>query len=837
MPERAHRTRLPRVPSVFCPTPAAEAVIRHLPALVVLRAPRGYGKTSTVAYWLRSGALDDRSVAWLTVPDGTGGDTLWAAVHDALVGAGVASPASVPDLDAVDEALRRLTRRLVLVIDGLHQVADVGVDPELVELAQVHELLHLVVTTRLERPIVSIGPATVDATVLDVPELRLAAEETTLLAGRLGLVLSPEEIDRVIREYAGWPALVRAALLETRRTSDGRLVTDAAAIARYTALIVADQERAEWRDVLTALAVPYPMHPGDLDVLVDDPAQLPLADVIMQSSYTDSRDDGTSSYPHGLRQALLENLRADSPERFRELNRRLGRRRREQRLAGEALTYALRAEAWPLVLGILEDHWAELLVRNPDAVQAAVRAMPRELVASSARLVVARDYVLDRDTAHQAEAALRGGLLTPGSPLPVRSLTTTQRLALRFDGTPSFGAAEILLGRLDSSLADGGDAQHDPDVERAIPELLTQWALSMLHANDGVRAAYGFALACYEAVRLGDSAAAREAAHGTALAMALLGHTRSADAWGTYADGFAATPTRLEAVARPLSRTVLAGMRLARSTWPTVPELAGEHGLAPLLELTRVAAAFADILHGRFEHARVVLQRYATDHGQDQAEVVRASVMALRVDLALAEGRLDRAGALLAGAQDGGAWTHASRARHAFYVGAYAETMRLTDNAATFAGTRPRVGLELLLLHACAAWRTGQRDMAVDDLATAVGLAADTEVLLPFLTVPRTDLEAIAPEGSWARQFLDEPRLVHTDTVFPEPLRAGQLSVAELRVLRELRADVPLAHIGRRLYLSESTVKTHVRRIYRKLGVSDRTHALERARELSLLDD
>src|SRR5690606_34481379 len=252
VPERAHRTRLPRVPSVFCPTPAAEAVIRHLPALVVLRAPRGYGKTSTVAYWLRSGALDDRSVAWRTVPDGTGGDTLWAAVHDALVGAGVASPASVPDLDAVDEALRRLTRRLVLVIDGLHQVADVGVDPELVELAQVHELLHLVVTTRLERPIVSIGPATVDATVLDVPELRLAAEETTLLAGRLGLVLSPEEIARVIREYAGWPALVRAALLETRRTSDGRLVTDAAAIARYTALIVADQERAEWRDVLTA---------------------------------------------------------------------------------------------------------------------------------------------------------------------------------------------------------------------------------------------------------------------------------------------------------------------------------------------------------------------------------------------------------------------------------------------------------------------------------------------------------------------------------------------------------------------------------------------------------
>ncbi|WP_152187643.1 LuxR C-terminal-related transcriptional regulator [Georgenia satyanarayanai] len=836
MGDSGHGTRLPRVPSVFCPTPAVVAVARHLPALVLLRAPRGYGKTSTVAYWLRSGEFDDRAVAWLTLSDRTGVAELWAAVHDALVAAGVASPAAAPDLDTVDQALRRLTRRLVLVIDGLHQVTDVGVDPELVELAQVHELLHLVVTTRLVRPILSIGPATVDAAVLDIADLRLTPAEGALLAGRLGLSLSQEEIADILAAYAGWPALVRAALLEARRAGDGRLVTDAAAIARYTALIVRDQERAEWRDVLTALAVPDPLRPGDLDVLVDEPTQLPLADVVVESSYTDRRPDGTTAYPPGLRQALLENLRSDSPDRFRDLNGRLARRRREQRLAGEALIYAMRAEAWPLVLGILEDHWAELLGRHSDAVQAAVRAMPRELVASSARLVVARDYVLDRDTRHQAEAALRSGLLTPGGPLPVRTLTTTQRLALRFDGTPAFGAAQILLGRLDSALADGGHPQHSPEVERAIPELLTQWALSMLHANDGVRAAYGFALACQEAVRLGNSAAAREAAHGTALAMALLGHTRSADAWSTYGDGLAAAPTPLEVVARPLARTVLAGMRLARSSWPSVPTLSGEHGLAPLLELTRVAAAFADILHGRFEHARVVLQRHATDHGHDQPELVRASVTALRVDLALAEGRLDRAGALLASVHDDAAWTRASRARHAFYVGAYAETLRLTEDGATFAGTRPRAGLELLLLHACAAWRAGQREAAVDDLATAVGLAADTEVLLPFLTVPRSDLEAIAPDGSWARQFLDEPRLVHTDTVFPEPLRAGQLSVAELRVLRELRADVPLAHIGRRLYLSESTVKTHVRRIYRKLGVSDRTHALERARELSLLD-
>src|SRR5699024_7873011 len=102
-------------------------------------------------------------------------------------------------------------------------------------------------------------------------------------------------------------------------------------------------------------------------------------------------------------------------------------------------------------------------------------------------------------------------------------------------------------------------------------------------------------------------------------------------------------------------------------------------------------------------------------------------------------------------------------------------------------------------------------------------------------TVPRADLATIAAAGSWMWEFLEQPPLAGRDTVFPEPLQSGQLSAAELRVLRELAAGLPLAHIGRRLFISESTVKTHVRRIYRKLGVANRADALGRAQELFLL--
>src|SRR5690606_30367974 len=223
---------------------------------------------------------------------------------------------------------------------------------------------------------------------------------------------------------------------------------------------------------------------------------------------------------------------------YRDLNARLSRRRRRQQRPVEALRYAMRAEAWPLVLAILEENWAQLLRRHTEEVAAAVQALPRDLVASSPRLVVARDYVLDSDVRAQAEAALRAGLLSPGGRLPVRALTTTQRLALRFDGTPTFGAEELLLGRLDSAASVGQRGWREPDVDRAVPELLTQWALSLLSDSDGVGAAFGFSLACEEAERLGDVVAAREAGSGTGVSLALLGHLRGAEEWSECATRF-----------------------------------------------------------------------------------------------------------------------------------------------------------------------------------------------------------------------------------------------------------------------------------------------------------
>ena len=62
------------------------------------------------------------------------------------------------------------------------------------------------------------------------------------------------------------------------------------------------------------------------------------------------------------------------------------------------------------------------------------------------------------------------------------------------------------------------------------------------------------------------------------------------------------------------------------------------------------------------------------------------------------------------------------------------------------------------------------------------------------------------------------------------------LTSAELRVLPFLATHLTLPEIGERLFLSRHTIKSQAISAYRKLGVSTRGEAVERARELGLLE-
>jgi DNA-binding CsgD family transcriptional regulator len=61
------------------------------------------------------------------------------------------------------------------------------------------------------------------------------------------------------------------------------------------------------------------------------------------------------------------------------------------------------------------------------------------------------------------------------------------------------------------------------------------------------------------------------------------------------------------------------------------------------------------------------------------------------------------------------------------------------------------------------------------------------------------------------------------------------LTDQELSVLRELANGASRREAATRTYLSINTVKTHLRTAYRKLGVTNRADAVDRAHALGLL--
>jgi ATP/maltotriose-dependent transcriptional regulator MalT len=82
-------------------------------------------------------------------------------------------------------------------------------------------------------------------------------------------------------------------------------------------------------------------------------------------------------------------------------------------------------------------------------------------------------------------------------------------------------------------------------------------------------------------------------------------------------------------------------------------------------------------------------------------------------------------------------------------------------------------------------------------------------------------------------------RLVQPDPVAPHRSAGGEampaLSGRELLVLSYLPSRLSNAEIAAELYVSLNTVKTHLRSIYRRLGVSGRRAAVERATALGLV--
>ena len=96
-------------------------------------------------------------------------------------------------------------------------------------------------------------------------------------------------------------------------------------------------------------------------------------------------------------------------------------------------------------------------------------------------------------------------------------------------------------------------------------------------------------------------------------------------------------------------------------------------------------------------------------------------------------------------------------------------------------------------------------------------------------------LVAACPDPGMLTAWLESTeRALHRISSRPSGMQE-ELTEAELRVLRLMAGDLSQREMGRELYLSVNTIKTHTRTIYGKLGATSRREAVARARDLDLI--
>ena len=135
----------------------------------------------------------------------------------------------------------------------------------------------------------------------------------------------------------------------------------------------------------------------------------------------------------------------------------------------------------------------------------------------------------------------------------------------------------------------------------------------------------------------------------------------------------------------------------------------------------------------------------------------------------------------------------------------------------------------------------GDQRAANEAAERALALAESDRLVLPFAMTGSAELLEALPRhqtahGALLTDILDvlhgsSPAAKEQSSVPP----ADELSPGELRVLRYLPTNLSRPEIAGELSVSPNTVDTHLRSIYAKLQVRNRTSAVQRARELRLL--
>ena len=156
--------------------------------------------------------------------------------------------------------------------------------------------------------------------------------------------------------------------------------------------------------------------------------------------------------------------------------------------------------------------------------------------------------------------------------------------------------------------------------------------------------------------------------------------------------------------------------------------------------------------------------------------------------------------------------------------------------------------IKILVVQALARDALGEVEVAIAALEQALILAEPEEQVRIFAEsgppmirllqaakahniTPSYTQRLLAAAETWGQ--LSKPSSLHISSASPSLIEP--LSQRELEVLRLLNTELSGPEIARELVVALSTVRTHTKRIYSKLNVTNRRAAVKRAKELNLI--
>jgi DNA-binding NarL/FixJ family response regulator len=123
------------------------------------------------------------------------------------------------------------------------------------------------------------------------------------------------------------------------------------------------------------------------------------------------------------------------------------------------------------------------------------------------------------------------------------------------------------------------------------------------------------------------------------------------------------------------------------------------------------------------------------------------------------------------------------------------------------------------------------RRYTADDVALAEGLAHCAALALNNASQQASDTQLMR---EMVRELVVRTR-EDQRVISPSRKEAPQITPRQMEVLRMLSEGHSTREIGRKLYLSEATVRNHIRGLLQAFGAHSQLEVLARARELGVL--